>query len=60
MLRNILWIVATLVGMVFVFSLNTSSNHGLPTHKLIKTATVSSMHSSPPSPSVGKADPAGG
>jgi hypothetical protein len=47
MLRNFLWIGATIMALVFVFALPTSSDHGLPTHTVLPGKTLPSPADSP-------------
>jgi hypothetical protein len=44
MVRNSLWITATLVVLLFAFLYYTSSNQGLPTHKKPLKPAASSTH----------------
>jgi hypothetical protein len=49
MVRNMFWITATLIGLVFALLYYTSSNQGLPTHtKPLKPAAFSTHSSAPP------------
>lgn len=49
MVRNMLWITATLIALVFALLYYTSSNQGLPTHKKpLKPAALSTHSSAPP------------
>jgi hypothetical protein len=45
MVRNSLWITATLVVLLFAFLYYTSSNQGLPTHKKLRKPAASSTDS---------------
>jgi hypothetical protein len=45
MKRNILWIATTVIAVALAFSVSTSSNHGLPTHKMIRSPATSSTPS---------------
>jgi hypothetical protein len=59
MVRNMLWITATLIGLVFALLYYTSSNQGLPTHMKPPKPAAFSTHSSAPSRSVDQPGRAG-
>jgi hypothetical protein len=57
MVRNMLWITATLIGLVFALLYYTSSNQGLPAHAKPRKPAAFSTHSSTPPPAVNQPGP---
>jgi hypothetical protein len=57
MVRNMLWITATLIGLVFALLYYTSANQGLPAHAKPQKPAAFSTHSSAPPRAVNQPGP---